>query len=832
MSSNDAKKKIRRRGNQESEQKLGENLSYPTPVSRKAPEEKEKAKKYSEAIIFEAKVIDLTSQARRSIMYAEGSGLLVKKEKNELKALENLLKKIKNELEVNSKVPNFVKMNYEKIKEMLEECESLAKKISSSTTGKARKLYPWFSPQPHSPFIHQNQRSKDEVLNSVIFTFNHRDAPHRKTGRFKKTSFFSGSGDWGIIAPYNFDFMVAPLVYCVPAKINVAEGKYDFTPLDRIIAKNAEHGFKTDIIVGLKRYYSDWVRRKYGSEIEDMFFHNAKGEFAVHSGPRSKLNIWNEKARKYMFDYVTALGKYYRDNPNVGCYEVCNEPAIVSGTGPAGYSKSAKHAFRRYLERKYVTIQKLNERWGADYDSFQQIVPPDNLMPPKEQRLVPPIYDFQKFRRDSFIDYFDELIKALQKADPNHAVVSQFLVRLKLKGKRVFKGLDFLGLASLDWDILGVHDWPAKPAAVDLAYTYSINRYTNHALWNDEFIWTAREGFSPKFRRATARFFKRREKANSSKNATMMKAVTERNIWRHFAWGKRGLTFFNLDESFPGWNNSLINISSGNKIMKYCTGVIPVVNNKIRRIKHILFATEITDQNIRILYPSTSIMVASPFATSTDHAERFCHWLLTNHYVPFIVPEECVLDGREDMSRCKVMIIPYATHVPSGLSEKLLEWVKNGGVLISLGPIGVYNQYGKRYRNNFMSEAFGKMVKVSKTLTAKYGKGKVIVAPVRNTNELIGYIEREVAALRLVDCDSKDVELLLRNDKEENSYLFVINLKPEKAIETEVWVKGEFNRIVDLCIDGGMPVPGRFELGKTKFTLNQRPGECVFYALK
>jgi hypothetical protein len=57
------------------------------------------------------------------------------------------------------------------------------------------------------------------------------------------------------------------------------------------------------------------------------------------------------------------------------------------------------------------------------------------------------------------------------------------------------------------------------------------------------------------------------------------------------------------------------------------------------------------------------------------------------------VPEGAILAGDEKLDGFRVVILPYATYFPAGLTERLLAWVKAGGVLIAEGVPGVYTAH-------------------------------------------------------------------------------------------------------------------------------------------
>lgn len=66
---------------------------------------------------------------------------------------------------------------------------------------------------------------------------------------------------------------------------------------------------------------------------------------------------------------------------------------------------------------------------------------------------------------------------------------------------------------------------------------------------------------------------------------------------------------------------------------------------------------------------------------------------------------------------------------------------------------------------------------------------------------------------------------------EGNRYLFVINLNPFKKFETKIKMRGEFKRVIDLAVDGGLPVPAVNQSGFTEFATILEPGQGVIYRL-
>jgi hypothetical protein len=76
-----------------------------------------------------------------------------------------------------------------------------------------------------------------------------------------------------------------------------------------------------------------------------------------------------------------------------------------------------------------------------------------------------------------------------------------------------------------------------------------------------------------------------------------------------------------------------------------------------------------------------------------------------------------------------------------------------------------------------------------------------------------------------------DVDLIPWEDKQGNKYLFVINLNPFKKLETKIKMRGEFKKVIDLAIDGGLPVPAVNQSGFTEFATILEPGQGIIYKL-
>src|SRR5205085_4786160 len=105
---------------------------------------------------------------------------------------------------------------------------------------------------------------------------------------------------------------------------------------------------------------------------------------------------------------------------------------------------------------------------------------------------------------------------------------------------------------------------------------------------------------------------------------------------------------------------------------------------------------------IIVLQPSVSVLNSPPvhpnqgFSYHSSVAGNEVHKLLFPKNYPFLyVPEEAVLEDGYALGKHRVIVLPQAPYFPAGLTKRLLDWVRQGGTLISFGVPGIWNPYGQ-----------------------------------------------------------------------------------------------------------------------------------------
>ena len=150
------------------------------------------------------------------------------------------------------------------------------------------------------------------------------------------------------------------------------QGEYDFGWLDEVLDNLAGAGIKVALATATAAPPA-WLVRKH-PEILPV---TAEGT-VLERGSRRHYSPSSAVYRRYAAAITRKLAERYKDHPALALWHVDNELGchVSEFYGPEDAA-----AFRRWLERRYGSIEALNEAWGTafwsqHYGSFEEIIPP------------------------------------------------------------------------------------------------------------------------------------------------------------------------------------------------------------------------------------------------------------------------------------------------------------------------------------------------------------------------------------------------------------------------------------------------------------------------
>ena len=626
------------------------------------------------------------------------------------------------------------------------------------------------------------------------------------------------------------------------------DGSISNTP----IAGPASRARQAQVVIGCAFHQQMYCSRAWFDENRDkeIFRSNVTRDWDGYWGAR--LDFYEPTVRSMLADYLQQVGRICRDDARVLMYTTAWEPELndthdgLWGRWPTGgRTAAAVQAFREYLRDKFGTIEQLNKAWPALYEDFAAIVPPPDIWhgpePARTQLAMklssgacPPLYyEFNRFLKDSYADYLSWCYKQLKMADPTHPVSvspSYGSIDGYLCG-----GRDSFRWAADCCDVYGSEGH----STLEEVFNWSVQRALNRTTGICEYIWNGPENWS-------------------NPPEDVVRAAASRNLWRLVAWGRTLFTLYGSIDTYGGgaFNNMLV-FESGYNLLRRSAGIIAPLKRKLRSMEDVWLTAAVAEPHIAVLKPSASQICGWPTdpEDAVTQVTRNLHDLLySRHYHYAFVPEEYLLSGQDQLERYRLLILPYATHFPPGLTEKILPWVREGGTLIIAGIAGGFTPYGAK-DGTLMREVFGNLSyrpagefcwqttvdamrtevrdigqRYAETFLASFGQGRVLMATraqaLRPGGSAADWFYRLVdqAAPRPAWAEGAELEMVLRHSAR-GLHLTLINPDVKREARATIRLAQAHGLAVDRGMEGGFPVPLRKDGKGQAFDIWLAPGE-------
>jgi beta-galactosidase len=249
------------------------------------------------------------------------------------------------------------------------------------------------------------------------------------------------------------------------ALLEPRESEYDFAWLDEVLDNLDGAGIKVALATATAAPPA-WLVRKHAEVLPVT----AEGT-VLERGSRRHYSPSSAVYRRYATGITRKLAERYKDHPALALWHVDNELGCHVSEF---YGDEDAAAFRRWLERRYGSIEALNRAWGTafwsqHYASFEEIIPPraapTTLNP--TQRL-----DFQRFSSWALMDYYRSLLAVIREVTPDVPATTNLMV------SSATKSLDYFGWAQ-DLDVVANDHYlvAADPERdIELAFSADLTR--------------------------------------------------------------------------------------------------------------------------------------------------------------------------------------------------------------------------------------------------------------------------------------------------------------------------------------------------------------------
>ncbi|SDS63869.1 beta-galactosidase [Actinoplanes derwentensis] len=446
------------------------------------------------------------------------------------------------------------------------------------------------------------------------------------------------------------------------ARLEPAEGRYDFGWLDEVIDLLHANGILVDLATPTASP-PPWLT----TEHPEILPVDRDGR-TVWPGARQHWRPTSPVFRDHALRLVRRLANRYAHHPALAAWHVSNE---LGCHNVHDYSDDAARAFRIWLRARYRNLDSLNSAWGTDfwsqrYGEWQQILPPRHANGPVNptQQL-----DFKRFSSDALKDHYLAERRILRELTPQIPVTTNFMV-------------------AGDINDMNYPDWAAE---VDFVANDHYSRPGPQS--RDELSFSANLSGNL----ITGRPWFLMEHSTSAVNwqpvnVPKLSGELARDSLTHVAHGADGVCFFQWRQSRAGaekYHSAMLpHAGETSAIFRAVTDL----GARLRSLSDIAGIAR-TPAEVAVLIDYESWWVAELDSHPTDrlrYRAEALDWytaLLDRGIRADVVP------AAADLSGYRLVVAPILHVVPAALQERLAEYVSAGGHLVTTYFSGIVDEF-------------------------------------------------------------------------------------------------------------------------------------------
>ncbi|OZG60775.1 beta-galactosidase [Bifidobacterium myosotis] len=448
------------------------------------------------------------------------------------------------------------------------------------------------------------------------------------------------------------------------AKLEPEEGVYDFDWLDRVIDKLGKAGIAVDLASGTASPPM-WLTQAH----PEILWVDYRGD-VCHPGARQHWRATSPVFLEYALKLCRKMAEHYKDNPYVVAWHVSNEYGCHNRFD---YSEDAERAFQKWCEKKYGTIDAVNDAWGTAFwaqrmNNFSEIIPPrfigdGNFMNPGK------LLDWKRFSSDALLDFYraerDTLLEIAPKPQTTNFMVSA-------------------GGTGLDYDKWGY----------DVDFVSNDHYFTPGEAHFDELAYSA--SLTDGIARKNPWFLM--EHSTSAVNWRPINYRNEpgelvRDSLAHLAMGADAICYFQWRQSKAGaekWHSSMVpHAGADSQIFR---DVCELGADLGKLADEGLLGTKLVKSKVAVVFDYESQWATEHTATPTQEVR---HWteplawfraLADNGLTADVVPV------RGDWDQYEAVVLPSLTILSEETSRRVRDYVANGGKLFATYYTGLVDE--------------------------------------------------------------------------------------------------------------------------------------------
>ncbi len=330
------------------------------------------------------------------------------------------------------------------------------------------------------------------------------------------------------------------------------------------------------------------------------------------------------------------------------------------------FSEHCLKNFREWLKAKYGDIETLNREWLTNYKSFDEVVP-DTLEEVKGKETFAPWGDHRAFMDDLFAQVHREAKEALLRGDKD--------ARISISGTQ-------------EASAYGGWDWSQVGQIFDVLHSYE-HEYVRSLSRAVRLPWSAGYGVS---------------------GGRLLSSV-----WRQLLNGAKGISVFIATALLNGDLTPTQGLSDFGQFAR-------TLDSEVRSL---LAQSEIVFDPVAIHYSHSSIRAATALGLADEQKrdrQALVMALRELGIQPRFITSEAIVKGELSRLGIKVLFLPMSLSLSEGEVQQLIEFVRNGGMIVSLGAMGLTNEHLRKVTFDKLEQLLGAKI----SLTEGEGKPTVV----------------------------------------------------------------------------------------------------------
>jgi beta-galactosidase len=501
-------------------------------------------------------------------------------------------------------------------------------------------------------------------------------------------------------------------------RLEPAEGQFDFGWLDRVMDLLAENGARA-VLATPSGARPAWLAAKY-PEVLRIRPDRGRDLYGRRHNHCLTSPVYREKTRLIN----RRLAERYKDHPALLVWHISNE---YSGDC---HCELCRAAFRAWLQRKYPTLDALNQSWWTafwshTYTAWEQIDPPSSIGETSVHGLN---LDWKRFVTDQTVDFMLNEIAPLRELTPDVPVTTNLM--------GTFPGLNYWRLAPhmdvVSWDSYPLwHRGDDVALASEVAFVHDLNR----SLKGGKPFMLMESVPSATNWQPVAKIKRPGMHALSSLQAVAHGSDTV----QYFQWRKsRGSS-----EKFHG---AVVDHVGHEHTRVF--GDVADVGAKLERLDAVVGTTVRPD--VALIYDWEN-MWAMNDAQGPRQGDKGYLDDCKQHYHPFWrrgIPVD-IIDAEQDLSRYRLVVAPMLYMVRPGVAERIESFVEAGGTFVATYWSGVVDENDRVTGDGFPGPLRGVLGIWAEEIDALYEGDENAVLPAEgNALGLSGaYAARELCDL-------------------------------------------------------------------------------------